>query len=106
MAQNAIPAQDVARAVCLTQDIAVTRTECQQKYLKISCAVFGFVKGILVVEMLLIVFAAYPSLNLDGAVNNSLIARHLVDNFAFLLHILPSNFDHRIDQFLTPPQPA
>src|ERR1019366_8343182 len=34
VAQNAIPAQDVARAVCLTQDIAVTRTECQQKYLK------------------------------------------------------------------------
>ncbi|HEY8765774.1 MAG TPA: CvpA family protein [Dehalococcoidia bacterium] len=69
-------------------------------------AVFGFVKGVVVVEMLLIVFAAYPSLDLDTAVNNSLIARHLVGDFAFLLHILPSNFDHRIDQFLTPPQPA
>jgi membrane protein required for colicin V production len=65
-------------------------------------AVFGFVKGVVVVEMLLIVFAAYPSLALDGAVNNSLIARHLVDDFAFLLHILPSNFDHRIHDFLNP----
>jgi membrane protein required for colicin V production len=63
-------------------------------------AVFGFVKGVLVIEMLLIVFAAYPSLDLDRAVDNSVIARQLVDNFGFLLHILPSNFDHRIDEFL------
>ncbi len=66
-------------------------------------AVFGFIKGILVVQMLLIVFAAYPSLHLDGAVDNSVIARQLVDNFGFLKLILPSNFDHRIDDFLNPP---
>ena len=63
-------------------------------------AAFGFVKGVLVIEMLLIVFAAYPSLHLDTAVDNSVVARQLVDNLGFLLHILPSNFDHRIDEFL------
>jgi membrane protein required for colicin V production len=69
-------------------------------------AVFGFVKGVLVIEMLLIVFAAYPSLDLDRAVDNSVFARQLVDNFGFLVHILPSNFDHRIDEFLAHQPPA
>jgi membrane protein required for colicin V production len=69
-------------------------------------AVFGFVKGVLVIEMLLIVFAAYPSLSLDRAVDNSVVARQLVDNFGFLVHILPSNFDHRIDDFLAHQPPA
>lgn len=69
-------------------------------------AVFGFIKGLLVIEMLLIVFAAYPSLDLDSAVDNSVVARELVDNLGFLKLILPSNFDHRIDEFLNnqPPE--
>jgi membrane protein required for colicin V production len=67
-------------------------------------AVFGFIKGILVVEMLLIILAAYPSLDLDSAVDDSTIARHLVDDFDFLKHILPSDIDHRIENFLLPPE--
>ena len=69
---------------------------------KLGGAVFGFIKGILVVQVLLIVFAAYPSLGLDDAVDNSEIARLFVDDFSFLLNILPGAFDDRIDIFLDP----
>jgi membrane protein required for colicin V production len=67
-------------------------------------AVFGFIKGIFVVEMLLIILAAYPSLHIDSAVDDSTLARHLVDDYNFLKHILPSNIDDRVANFLLPPE--
>ena len=68
----------------------------------IGGAVFGFVKGLLVVQVLLIVFAAYPTLGLDQAIDNSEIARWFVDDFSFLLKVLPQDFEDRVDQFLVP----
>jgi uncharacterized membrane protein required for colicin V production len=69
-------------------------------------AVFGFIKGLFVLQILMIVFAAYPSLDLDNAVDDSEVARYLVDDGGFLLNILPSNFDERIDAFLAPDEAA
>ncbi|HUF52279.1 MAG TPA: CvpA family protein [Dehalococcoidia bacterium] len=65
-------------------------------------AIFGFIKGIFIVQILLIVFAAYPSLGLDGAVENSALAQYFIDDFSFLLKILPRDFEDRIDDFLGP----
>ncbi len=65
-------------------------------------AVFGFIKGIFVVQALLITFAAYPSLGLDGEIRKSEIARRFVDQYEFELSILPNNFDRRIAEFLAP----
>jgi membrane protein required for colicin V production len=67
-------------------------------------AAFGFIKGVFVVEMLIIIFAAYPSLDMDSAVDNSVVARRLVDDFDFLQIILPTNIDDRIENFLTAPE--
>lgn len=69
-------------------------------------AVFGFIKGLLVVQMLVIVFAAYPSLGLDEAVDNSTIGKWFVDDASFLLPLLPQNFEDRVDDFLLPPDEA
>jgi len=65
-------------------------------------AVFGFIKGVFVVEMLIIILAAYPSLDMDKTVDDSVVARRLVDEFDFLTIILPTNIDDRIEQFLNP----
>lgn len=65
-------------------------------------AAFGFVKALLVIQVLLIVFAGYPQLHLDTAVANSTLGHYFVDDYSVLLHILPSNFSHRVDQFLLP----
>jgi membrane protein required for colicin V production len=67
-------------------------------------AAFGFLKGVLVVEMLIIILAAYPSLDMDQTVADSSVARKLVDDFDFLKHILPDNIDTRIENFLSPPE--
>lgn len=68
-------------------------------------AAFGLVKGIFVVQLLLIVFAAYPSFHLDGAIDDSSLGHFFVDDIGFLRHILPGEFRDRIDQFLSPPAP-
>ena len=68
-------------------------------------AVFGFLKGLIVVQALLIVLAAYPSLGMKDAVAGSQLAPYFVDDVDILLWVLPDNFDSRIERFLAP-QPS
>ncbi len=68
-------------------------------------AVFGFLKGLLVVQALLIVLAAYPSLGMEDAVAGSQLAPYFVDDVDVLLWVLPDNFDSRIERFLAPQPP-
>ena len=68
-------------------------------------AVFGFLKGLLVVQALLIVLAAYPSLGMEDAVTGSQLAPYFVDDVDVLLWVLPDNFDSRIERFLAPQPP-
>ncbi len=69
-------------------------------------AVFGFLKGIVVVQVVLVILAAYPSLGLDEAVDGSEIGRLFVDDASFLLPVLPNDIEHRVDDFLVPPEAA
>ena len=68
-------------------------------------AVFGSLKGLIVVQALLIVLAAYPSLGMKDAVAGSQLAPYFVDDVDILLWVLPDNFDSRIERFLAP-QPS
>lgn len=65
-------------------------------------ALFGLMKGLIVIQVLVILFAAYPSLDLDSEIDNSTIGKFFVDDASFMLVILPGEFDDRIDQFLLP----
>jgi len=65
-------------------------------------AAFGLLKGLIVVQVLLILFAAYPQLSLDDAINDSRLAPLFIDDAPFLLHLLPGEFDTRVDRFLSP----
>ncbi|MCH8815279.1 MAG: CvpA family protein [Chloroflexi bacterium] len=69
---------------------------------KFGGAAFGLLKGLIVVQMLVILFAAYPSLGLGDAIGNSEIGSFFVDDVSFLLVILPGDFNDRIDEFLLP----
>jgi membrane protein required for colicin V production len=69
---------------------------------RLGGAVFGLIKGLVVVQVLLIVFAAFPSLGLDGAVGGSEIAPFFIDDASLLLNILPGEFNDRIADFLSP----
>jgi membrane protein required for colicin V production len=72
---------------------------------KAGGAVFGFIKGIIVVQALLIIFAAYPSLEFSDAIAGSELAPFFLEDVDFLLWVLPDNFDSRIDIFNTTEQP-
>ncbi len=63
-------------------------------------AFFGFLKGLILVEVLLLVFAAYPGLGLDNAVHGSVLAPLFIDDVDFVLTLLPSDFDDRVSAFL------
>ncbi len=63
-------------------------------------AVFGVFKGLIVVEALLILFAAYPQLGLDDAISDSSLAPIFLDNAPVLLEILPGEFKARVEDFL------
>lgn len=74
---------------------------------RIGGAFFGFLKGLIIVQALLILFASYPTLGLDDAVSGSELAPYFVDDVDFLLWVLPDNFDSRVDRFnASEPPPA
>lgn len=55
-------------------------------------AVFGFVKGFLLVEAVLIVFTTYPALGMQTALDSSFLAPFFLDAVPLVLHILPEEF--------------
>lgn len=63
---------------------------------------FGLLKGLIVVEVLLIIFAAYPELDMDGAVDGSEIAPVFIEDVDWVQWVLPGNFEERVNQFLLP----
>jgi membrane protein required for colicin V production len=63
-------------------------------------AFFGFVKGLVLVEVLLLVFVAYPGLGLESAVHGSALAPIFVDDVDVVLNLLPGDFDQRVDTYL------
>ena len=60
-------------------------------------AVFGFVKGMIVVEILLIVFVTYPALGLRETIDESLFGPMFLDGIPILLKILPAEFDNAVE---------
>ena len=71
----------------------------------IGGAFIGLLKGLLVVQILLILFAAYPVLGLEKAIANSELAPYFIDDVSLLLNVLPGEFEDRVDQFLQPGPP-
>jgi membrane protein required for colicin V production len=60
-------------------------------------AVFGLVKGMVVVEILLIVFVTYPALGLKETIDESLFGPLFLDGIPLLLKILPAEFDNAVE---------
>jgi membrane protein required for colicin V production len=67
---------------------------------RIAGAGFGFLKGLLIVEVLLILFVTFPQLNLDNTIDGSAIAPFFLDSIPFLLRLLPGEFKEAVDIFL------
>jgi len=68
-------------------------------------AFFGFLKGLIIVQVLLIIFAGYPTLGLDNAMDGSELVPYFVDDVDFVIWVLPDNFDSRVERFIAPEPP-
>ena len=67
---------------------------------RLGGALFGLLKGLVVVEVLLILFVTYPQLGLDDAIEDSGLASVFLDAIPVLLLILPNEFEQAVDAFL------
>ncbi|HXG36923.1 MAG TPA: CvpA family protein [Dehalococcoidia bacterium] len=63
-------------------------------------AVFGFLKGMIIVEVLLILFVTYPELGLEDAIADSALAQVFLDSLPVLLAILPDEFERAVEDFV------
>ena len=59
-------------------------------------AVIGFIKGFVFVEIFLIFFVTYPSLGLEKAIDDSVLAPFFLDYVPLLLKILPDEFESAV----------
>lgn len=67
---------------------------------RLGGAAFGFVKGVLVVEILLFAALAFPvSSRVDAAIEESTLAPVFVEGFPVLLQLLPPEFEAAVDAF-------
>lgn len=65
---------------------------------RLGGALFGFIKGIVLVQILLIVSSVYPlSVTLDDALARSTMAPILIDILPTMLRLLPSEFSSALD---------
>jgi membrane protein required for colicin V production len=62
-------------------------------------AAFGLLKGLILVEMFLILFTTFPYLGLDSTIRGSAIAPLFLDGGPVLLKLLPGEFDHAVNAF-------
>ena len=65
---------------------------------RLGGALFGLLKGLVVVEVLLIAFVTF-NVGLDNAIEDSGLASAFLDAAPVLLTILPDNFERAVDAF-------
>jgi membrane protein required for colicin V production len=62
-------------------------------------AALGLLKGLILVEVFLILFTTFPYLGLDGAIRGSGIAPLFLDGGPALLKLLPGEFNSAVEAF-------
>ena len=67
---------------------------------KIAGGAFGFLKAVIVAQVLLIVLVRYPNPNLKDDIDASPLATALLDAAPIVLAFLPGTFENALDLFL------
>ncbi len=60
-------------------------------------ALFGLIKGLIVVEVLLILLVTFPRLGLKGDIDGSALASVFLDAAPQLLFVIPNEFEQAVD---------
>jgi membrane protein required for colicin V production len=62
-------------------------------------AFFGFVKSILIIQAIVVIFVLQPALGLEATISDSTIGSFFLDTTPFVQALLPSEFDTAIRDF-------
>jgi membrane protein required for colicin V production len=63
-------------------------------------ALFGLIKGLIVIQVLLILLVTYPQLGLKSDIDGSALASVFLDTAPLLLLVLPDEFERAVDVFV------
>jgi membrane protein required for colicin V production len=69
---------------------------------RVAGAAFGFAKGVVASQAILLAFVAFPKPDLHDDIDRSPVARALLDAAPSVLVVLPATFDRALDAFLSP----
>lgn len=69
-------------------------------------AAFGFIKGVLICQVVLVAFVLFPAPDARDEIENSFAANLLLDGTPLALAILPDRFDNSIERFLDGARPT
>lgn len=69
---------------------------------RLAGAAFGFLKGVIAAQVILLAFVAFPRPDLHDDIDRSPVAEVLLDTAPGVLAILPGTFDRALDAFLSP----
>jgi len=67
---------------------------------RVGGAAFGFLKGLVVVEVLLILLVTFPQIGLQEDIDGSALASVFLDAIPLLLVLLPDEFERAVDAFV------
>jgi membrane protein required for colicin V production len=67
---------------------------------RVAGGVFGFLKIVIICQVVLIAMVKFPSPDLQGSIDDSQVARELLDTAPAVLAFLPGTFDNTINAFL------
>lgn len=66
---------------------------------KVAGAAFGFFKGVLICQAVLVALVVFPKPDVRDAIDDSVLATKLLDAAPLVLSILPARFDRGLDLF-------
>ena len=69
---------------------------------RLAGGVFGFLKGMLLCQAILIALVMFPNPDLRSEIDRSPVARGLLETAPLALRILPDSFERRVSEFLEP----
>lgn len=73
---------------------------------RLAGGLFGFLKGLLLCQAILIALVMFPNPDLRTEIESSPVARGLLRGAPLALRILPDPFEERVSEFLDPPSAA
>jgi membrane protein required for colicin V production len=69
---------------------------------RVAGALFGFLKGVLIIQAVTVIFILQPALGMESVIADSMIGAFFLDNAPVVGALLPTEFDSALQDFSKP----